>query len=541
MMGESPDDSMTARYRLVLRHGGLLPDVPLSLPSLTCGRDVGCDIVISEPSVSRVHARLLVGEDDGVGIEDLGSSAGTFVNGKRVARAALRPGDLVRFGARAEYELTLSGGEWLAGSSGSAADSSPASGVREMKALMDAAERINAATVMSEVIDRALQAAASATGATRACLVLVDPNGDVDSVAWFPPPATEAPPSPPGELLLKAIATRRTLSGMSETYGGEALDALAAPLQVVRRPLGPPQLDSIIVHTAVVGGLLVEGARRGRGFTRAERSLVESLAIDAAMVIDGARLYRESRDKAKIEHEMRLARAMQTALLRAPDETPFCEVYAASEPARSVGGDLYHGAASPDGTLALSLGDVSGKGVAAALGMAMAQGLLELIATLRPPLADVPQIVNRSLLPYNEGSRYVTLASAILHPDGRLDILNAGHCPPIVFRRSGAIEFVGSGGTFLGLLPSGQWDVETRQLDPGDTLVLYSDGVTDAESPAGREFGTNGLVEGLSGLAGQPPRSIVEELLRIVEAHRAGRPAPDDLTVLAARFTGSAT
>ena len=190
------------------------------------------------------------------------------------------------------------------------------------------------------------------------------------------PRSAEAPSAPEVALLERALAQRVTaveeLTSIAsvDTTLGPAAEAAATPLLVAHRTVGPPQDASFVGRVEAIGVLLVARSLARGGFTADELAVLESLAADAAMAIDGARLYREAREKAKIDHEMALARSLQSALLRQPPTVPFAEVFAISQPARSVGGDLYHGALLPGGGLALAVGDISGKGVSAALLMA---------------------------------------------------------------------------------------------------------------------------------------------------------------------------
>ena len=146
-----------------------------------------------------------------------------------------------------------------------------------------------------------------------------------------------------------------------------AVLAVVAPLLVARRPIGPAKDASFVATVEVIGGIMVERAKAGHRFGQEDLAVLESLAADAAVAVDSARLYRETREKAKIDHEMALARTIQAALLRPPPQVPFADVFAFSQSARFVGGDLYHAAVREDGALAVALGDVSGKGVPAAL------------------------------------------------------------------------------------------------------------------------------------------------------------------------------
>jgi len=288
----------------------------------------------------------------------------------------------------------------------------------------------------------------------------------------------------------------------------------------------------------VIGGIVVERARLGEGFGREETAVLESVAAEAAAAIDSARLYRESREKAKIDYEMSLARTIQTALLRVPPDTEFAEVFAFSQPARSVGGDLYHGALRNDGGLAAALGDVSGKGVGAALLMAMAQGLLGLLHELGQPLDEILPSLNRNLNQYNPGNRFLTLGMGVLHPDGKLFLANAGHCPIALLRAGGEVEMRPPHGPVLGILPVATWGVDTVQLANDDTLVLYSDGISESFSPGNEEFGVEGVQRCLAGLSGRSAAAIGKAVLDAATAFRAGREAEDDVTLLVVRYRG---
>jgi sigma-B regulation protein RsbU (phosphoserine phosphatase) len=225
-------------------------------------------------------------------------------------------------------------------------------------------------------------------------------------------------------------------------------------------------------------------------------------------------------------------------LLQPPPPVPFATVAAFSQPARSVGGDLYHATLRADGRLALALGDVSGKGVAAALLMSMAQGLLELLQGLGHPLADLLPALDQTLRRLNPGNRFLTLAAALLAPDGAVELANAGHCPVAVLRSTGEVELIESNGPIVGILPAATWRSRQVALRPGDALVFYSDGILESSSPDGAELGLEGIERCLAPLGGAAPEAISEALLAAAAAVRAGREAEDDVTVLVARYEG---
>ena len=517
--------------------------VHVSKADLRLGRDTACDVVIPEPTVSRRHAGLRWDGRELV-IEDLGSSGGTFVNDVAVRHAVVHPGDVVRLGPRVEF---LAQAEETTSALGLAAGPSDGSegGVRQLQTLLEVARALNAATVLSDVVELVLQSAVKMLRADRGCVILIE-GGERRTVACHPQGSPGTAWAAHSSLFERALAERRAVHAgverspsTSMVAHGAAL-AVAAPLLVARRPLGPPQAASFVANVEVIGGILVARTRAGEHFGANDFAILESLAADAAVAIDGARLYREAREKAKIDHEMALARTIQSALLRPPQQVPFADVFAFSQPARSVGGDLYQAAVRADGTLGLAVGDVSGKGVAAALIMAMVQGLLGLLNELEQPIASVLPALNRSLLEHNPGNRFLTLGAGVLAADGAIELANAGHCPLAVLRGDGTVELLGPRGPILGLLPAATWGTETLRLAPGESVVFYSDGVSESFSPADEEFGVEGVRRALADLGGAGAEQIAQRLLDAAAAFRASREPEDDITVLVVRYTGPA-
>ena len=507
---------------------------------LLVGREPGCAFVIPDPTVSRRHARLWV-EDGQLVIEDAGSSGGTYLNGRRILHEVLRPGDTLRFGVRAAYVLEIDG---ASSALGRAALTGGGDTVRHLHTLLDVARAINSSTVVSEVLEVVLRSAVGLVGADQGCVVVKDEAGERRIAVMHPPGDTGADRGARSSLLDRAMLERRTVTAeqgsdpdMSAVQRGFT-SAVATPLLVARRHLGSGRDSSFAATVEVLGGILLERRRTPRGFSGDELAVLESLAADAAVAIDGARLYRESRAKARIEHEMELARTIQRALLREPPETAFCDVFALSAAARTVGGDLYHGFLRRDGALAVAVGDVSGKGVPAALIMAMAQGLLGLLHDLGLPLEELVAALNRNLGRFNPGNRFLTLAVALIAPGGGVEVCNAGHCPPVVVRRRGELEWIPASGPVLGILESATWSTTALQLQRGDALVLYSDGIVESFAPNGRMFGEEGVRRALAARAGQAPRALAEGLMIAATNHRHGGEPDDDVTILVARYRG---
>lgn len=212
------------------------------------------------------------------------------------------------------------------------------------------------------------------------------------------------------------------------------------------------------------------------------------------------------------------------------------DVHAISIPARAFTGDFYFIHRATD-RLWFALGDVAGKGLPAALVMAMIQEELEhRIASCARTACDPSVTMTRLhafLKPLIASNKFATVVIGNLHDDGTLQLTNAGHCSPMVVRTNGAIESIDSTGPVVGVLPSSQWTTFETALDHGESLVLYSDGVIEAESSEGHDFGVSRLAAALTAVPGhRTPKAMAENLLAAVDEH-AGGVRKDDLTILA--------
>ncbi len=508
-------------------------------PVLLIGRDPASDIVISHTTVSRRHAKLEWNSGQ-LTVEDLGSSGGTFINGVRVRRERLAPGDVLRLGPSIEYAVGVGSASTplaLAAKRETAEEE-----VKHLQVLLDVARALNAATVLDEVQEIVLQAAVRIMKADRGSVVLFDALGQLRTAAVFPPDLSDGGWAEHSSLLERAVRERKTVCTGEELSPSQSMIlrgaamAVATPLMVARRPIGAPEDASFVAGLEVLGGVLVERSERGQAFSRNDLAVLESVAADTASAIDSAKLYREAREKAKIDHEMGLARSIQAALLRKPEVVDFAETYAFSQSARAVGGDLVHTMVRGDGGFAVAVGDVSGKGVSAALIMAMVQGFLGILHELGLAVREVPDVVNRNLSRYSVGNRFITLVAGVLYANGRLELANAGHAPVSILRRDGRIETLNPHGPMLGLLDGVSWEWEEVWLEPDDVVVMVSDGLTESFSALGEEFGLEGVQGVLEAQDDRSPVRVGQALLEAASRHRGGREASDDVTLLVLRY-----
>jgi sigma-B regulation protein RsbU (phosphoserine phosphatase) len=283
--------------------------------------------------------------------------------------------------------------------------------------------------------------------------------------------------------------------------------------------------------------LYLDSREKGTLLSESTKTALDTLATEAGVAIENARLYRETLDKARIEHELRVAAEIQRALLPpGKHDGPFYEAIGGSLPARSIGGDFYDFTEMDDGSFGVVVGDVAGKGPAAALLTAKIQGLFSAEVSESTPAETVAR-VNRGLVKRQVESRYATVFFATISPTGKLTYCNAGHNPPIVYGKDGVCQ-LNSGGMPVGFFDYAVYTDEEMQLSPGDILVIYSDGVTEALNPAGEEFGEDRLVTVISENKGAAASDILDKLVQAVQEFANGAPQHDDVTALVMRFTG---
>jgi sigma-B regulation protein RsbU (phosphoserine phosphatase) len=247
-------------------------------------------------------------------------------------------------------------------------------------------------------------------------------------------------------------------------------------------------------------------------------------------------------EKERLERDMQLAADIQRRILpRGVPEVPGYELLGWNRPARQIGGDYYDLFRRPDGRIELVVGDVSGKGMPAALMVSTLHSALHLLldqAGFGPPLLEM---LNRHVLESSAANKFITLLLAELDPEtGLLTYLNAGHNPGFLVRHSEAagplaIEQLGSSGLPIGVLPGSRFLARTVALEPGDLVCIYSDGITEAESAADEEFGTARLLALLREHRDRPLAEVLEAVQSATGSFSAGLPQGDDQTLVLLR------
>ena len=265
------------------------------------------------------------------------------------------------------------------------------------------------------------------------------------------------------------------------------------------------------------------------------------LVAQPGTVDEMRQLYREALERARLECEIRVAADVQSALLpKRRHMSAHLDFAGASVPCRAIGGDFFDYFDTQDQSFSFVLADVAGKGPPAALLTAVLQGILAVHAQQGTTPAETITRVNDSLLHRGIESRFATVLYGVLSCDGWLTYCNAGHNAPLLFGRRG-LRRLGQGGTIVGAFKHTTFEEEELQLDPGDTLVVFSDGISEAMNPDGEEFGEDRLVSCARANCDLEPAKLLECILEAVQHFRADALQNDDLTVCILRYLGAPT
>lgn len=402
--------------------------------------------------------------------------------------------------------------------------------VVELEALYDVGLAIAGTLDLERLADEILLRAVSLLDARRGGLWLLE-NGSYVLRGTIGGTATEtvAPSDPRLAALLAAGDGARPASaddGASLLPG--ALHELAVPIESDGKP----------------EGLLVVGdkeSREGVGpFEATDRRTLSLFANQAAIALENAQLHRAALEKERLEREMELAADIQRRILPkgAPD-LPGWDLVGWYRPARQVGGDYFDFLPLAAGRLGIALGDVSGKGVPAALMVSTLHSALRLMLDAGEVGPELLFRLNQHIVDSSTPNKFITLFLLGLDPgSGVASYLNAGHNPGLLVRRDGGVVDLPAGGLPIGLLPGTSYRAATLALAPGDLLCLYSDGITEATSPQDVEFGEERLVELLRAGQGRPLAAIADSIGDAARAFAAGRPQGDDQTVVLLRRHG---
>jgi phosphoserine phosphatase RsbU/P len=538
--------------------------VPVDPIPFLIGRQPENHLILRDSRVSRSHARIVV--ENGVYVlEDIGSRHGTFVNGKRVQRKALENTDRVEFGAQDSYQLlfALDGAELkrlmeqVGGGEQAGAPLGVGSNLAKLRAILDLARTLQSSFSIDEVLASVVDTALTITGAERGFLLLravagaeletrVARNRRGQNLR-------ETDLRVPREVIRRALEQRRELLSMNfEPLGAEETrpensiadlelrSVICVPL--VRIRAGQSNATSVLVTgNETVGVLYMDSRLLAADLAGGNRELLQTLAIEASTVLENARLLQEEQSKHLMEEELRLARTIQQSLL--PRSLPgegWLRASGSSLASHEVGGDYYDVTRVSSHCWSAVVADVSGKGVGSALLASLLQGAL-ITATEHPEaMGHRMTRLNRFLLDRTGGEKYATVFYCLLHGDGRMYYVNAAHCPPMLVRANGERLELEASGTPVGLVETAEFAVVEQRLAAGDKIVIYSDGVTEAQNLEKRFFGKRRLREVVEAHAGHSCAAIHDAIQEAVAAFTEGAAQSDDITLVVLEFSGTA-
>jgi sigma-B regulation protein RsbU (phosphoserine phosphatase) len=534
---------MTTPKLLVSHPDGTTDTYELAGQVATLGRRRGSTVPLTGTDVSRDHAEIAPGTS-GFVIRDKGSTFGTFVNDRRVTEHALCHNDQIRLGRSTDCEIVFV----AAGADPEIRSRSTPSDLRQIATLLESLRALGSGRVLDDVLTMVVDSAIEVAGAERGFIMLAGADG----VLNFKIGRASGHVTLPGrtfdmsrKIPVEVFSTGETqivdfrdpgmADGHPETVIFGILHVLCVPLVLVRY-VEQVEADS---GEKRIGVLYLDSAKKGVLKSVATREALEALAVEAAVAIENARLYRESCEKARLEHELKIAAEIQQALMpRGEHAGAYFEVAGASVPCRAIGGDFFDYLDLDDGGLGIALADVSGKGAPAALLTAVIQGMFTIEAAHAGGPAGTIGKINRALKRRTVESKFVTMFLGVLSPDGTFVYCNGGHNAPVLLR-CGGVSRLETGGTIIGMFEAATWDQEALTLEPGDTLVAFSDGISEAQNPAGEDYGDDRLVACLEANRGAPPVAMREALLASVRAFVSGAMPSDDMTVLVLRYRRS--
>ncbi len=518
--------------------------------TLVVGRSSKADLVLSDRFLSRLHSRFFR-EGETWYVEDLGSRNTTLLNGRPVASPMhLAPGDMVKL---SETVITVEGFEAATEKPRSAPEdeisSSDSIVLRSASELMAAAEResgdrmkllnevhraLATSISLEELLELVLDRAFAHLRPEEGMILLKSSLGDLEQAA------TRRLPGTTGELMYSRSLAREVAEK------GQA--ALVLDAQTDARFAAAESILSSGVRTLVAAPLLAPDANLGmivlasrvhvRRYSEEDMELLAALASVAALRIRNISLAEEAARRRALEREMTIARQIQIALLpESLPEVPGYSLFATNDASRAVSGDFYEVQTRDEtGEQVIVIADVSGKGMSASLVAASLDALLMGPIEVGHPTDAICARVSRRLHARTPPERYATAIIASLDPKtGVLSYTNAGHNAGLLVRADGSSERLESNGLPLGLFPVAEYERAEVTLAPGDLVVLYTDGITEAADEGGEEFGLDRLEKVVKEQASEPLVALAVAIETAVEVFAEERRFADDRTLVILR------
>jgi len=526
--------------------------VPLTGERISIGRSSAAELCFPEDAgLSRQHFAFEAQGDEWT-VEDLGSKNGTFVNNIPLkARLILKPGDRVTAGhivivyspdaAGPDNVVVFEGGESASPSTSTlvtslegalsnqtmAVERGGPKASAPMQALIRAGQELAENRPLADLFPVILDLAIQAVSAQRGVLLTLEGG-------------TLVPRARKGEGFRISSAVRdRVLHEKSSILVRDAQldDAFKGRMSIVEHKVHSMMAVPLQTKQRIIGLIYLDSPFVLREFTTDDLSLLTVMANVAAIRIENARLAEVEEAERIMQRDLTQAAEIQGRML--PDKAPRvpgADLAGFNAACRTVGGDYYDFFPYAGGRVGLALGDVSGKGMPASLMMMALHARVQVLAEDPGNLAAFMTRLNKATCAKCPANRFITFFFSVLDAaTGELAFANAGHNPPIVVRASGESQMLEGGGPVLGILPIAPYSEQRAHLGPGDLLVLYSDGVTEANNANFDEFGEERFIEVLKQHRHEPAADIVAAVTNALAEFAAGAPQADDITLVVAK------
>ncbi len=307
---------------------------------------------------------------------------------------------------------------------------------------------------------------------------------------------------------------------------------------IIMRKLRAILCAPMIIQDRLIGAVYVDTAMQSGIFTESDLGLLNAVCGLAGTAIENARLYQVAVEKGRLDRELQMAREIQQGLM--PETMPTTDNYEVTSrwaAAREVAGDFYDAFLLDGDSLGVVIADVSDKGAPAAMFMAVARTMIRSHAHAGGTPVETLARTNDLILADAGSGMFVTVFHSVFEPDGRSVHVNAGHNPPLLFRKSTEqLEFLARGGRAIGWFPDNPLRSQSIQLNPGDMLIYYTDGLTEAENTSGDFFGEDRLRAAILEAHDQSIDDLCDHILQRVDRFVSDAPPFDDLTLVAVRY-----
>ncbi len=537
--------------------------IPLKDDKISVGRSADNDIPILDPFCSGHHA-FIAPKDDGYVVRDNGSKNGTFLNGKKVvSEVELKKGDEVLIGStRIIFDDRLSTNVEMLEATSPTTNINTIIHVEEVlkKTDIDTTLKATFATADMEKVKTEHKAFSVLSEVSKA-LILHKPLGELlDNIMDL---ICENLPMDRGILMLKEgnppqfipkvvrinneslknqrIQVSQSIINMAVSKNSSVLtsDAQAdsrfrAQESIIKFNIHSAMCVPLWNNSEIIGIIYSDRITLIEQFTDEDLKLLTLLSNLAAVKIENAKLIEQSIEKEKMEKELALAAKIQEDFL--PKESPKLknfDIAGSNVPCYQVGGDYYDFIPIDDNRLGIVVADVSGKGVSASLLMASLRAALQSELFPKYKIEEMAAKLNDFVHRSSSPNSFITFFFCELDKKtGELSYINAGHNPPIVIDKKGKIYRMESCGLCLGMFPSVDYGVQNLLLNPGDTAVLFTDGITESRNKDNKEFNEDRLIKLLQKNIKLPSQKILEKINQEVEKFTAGAERMDDMTLV---------